>query len=129
MSRLNRKMPDSILSNAGYLLQTLTVIIDRPAGSKHPKHGFIYPINYGYLPGTQSGDGEEMDAYVLGVQQPISTFTGICIAVIHRMDDDDDKLVLTLPKMKLSDDEIRESTYFQEQWFHSIIIRSPAQLY
>lgn len=123
VSRLNRKMSDSIIPNTGYLHQTLTAIIDRPAGSKHPKHGFLYPINYGYLPGTQSGDGEELDTYVLGIEHPVLTFTGICIAIIHRLDDDDDKLVLTLPEMAFSDDEIREQTHFQEQWFHSVIIR------
>ena len=29
-------------------------------GSRHPKHGFIYPVNYGYVPNTISGDGEEL---------------------------------------------------------------------
>lgn len=46
---------------------TLEVTIDRPFGSKHPKHGFIYPINYGYVPNTISGDGEELDCYILGL--------------------------------------------------------------
>ena len=33
-------------------------------GSKHPKHGFIYPVNYGFVPGVIGGDGEELDAYL-----------------------------------------------------------------
>ena len=55
------------MNNLEYLNKTLEIKIDRPMGSKHPKHGFIYPINYGYVPNTVSGDGEELDAYVLGV--------------------------------------------------------------
>ena len=101
----------------------LSITIDRPKGCSHPEHGFTYPINYGYLPGVFSGDGEELDAYILGVNEPLETFTGECIAIIHRLDDDDDKLVIVPPGMRLTDSEIRNLTYFQEQWFHSEIWR------
>ena len=60
-------------------------------------HGFLYPVNYGYLPGVPAPDGEDLDAYVLGVDQPLERFEGICIAVIHRLDDADDKLVVVPP--------------------------------
>ncbi len=69
-----------------YLGKTVCVVMDRPFGSPHPKYGFEYPVNYGYIPNMISGDGEELDAYVLGVNQPIQNFTGICIAIIHRID-------------------------------------------
>ena len=106
-----------------FIGQTLTVIIDRPLGSTHPKHGFAYPVNYGYLPGVLSGDGEELDAYVLDIREPIDTFTGECIAVIHRLNDDDDKLIIVPAGITLSDEEIRTLTHFQEQWFTSEIWR------
>ena len=106
-----------------YLGQTVSVIMDRPLGSKHPKHGFMYPVNYGYIPNTISGDGEELDAYVLGVQEPQDKFTGKCIAVIHRTDDNDDKLVVVPEGMNLSNEEIENKVAFQEKWFHHIIIR------
>ena len=48
-----------------YIGKIVDLVIDRTFGSKHPKHGFIYPVNYGYVPGTVSGDGEELDAYLL----------------------------------------------------------------
>ena len=64
------------MDNKKYLEKTLEVKIDRPFGSKHPKHGFIYPVNYGYVPNTISGDGEELDCYVLGVFEPLETFRG-----------------------------------------------------
>ena len=59
------------MDNRIYLNKTLNVKIDRPFGGKHPKYGFIYPVNYGYIPNTISGDGEELDCYVLGVFEPI----------------------------------------------------------
>src|SRR5262245_12324796 len=101
--------------SAQFLGQVVTVTIDRPAGSKHPKHGFIYPINYGFVPGTIAPDGEELDAYVLGTDQPLDTYTGSCIAIIHRSDDDDDKLVLAEGGKGYTDEEIRALTHFQEQ--------------
>ena len=72
------------MDNTNYLNQIIDIKIDRPFGSKHPKHGFIYPVNYGYVPNTVSGDGEELDCYLLGVFEPVESYTGRCIAVIHR---------------------------------------------
>jgi inorganic pyrophosphatase len=110
-------------NNTKYLNQIVTVKIDRPLGSKHPKHGFIYPVNYGYIPNTISGDGEELDAYVLGIYEPIEEFTGVCIAIIHRTNDDDDKLIIVPENKDFTDSEIRALTNFQEQYFESVIIR------
>ena len=112
-----------------FLNKTITVKIDRPMGSKHPKHGFIYPINYGYVPNTISGDGEELDCYILGVYEPLENFTGKCIAIIHRINDDDDKLIIVPDIKSFSDAEIRVLTDFQERFFESKIIRSPEYLY
>ena len=106
-----------------YLDKNVSVILDRPLGSKHPKYDFIYPVNYGYVPDTVSGDGEELDAYVLGIDVPLEKFAGKCIAVIHRTDDNDDKLVIVSAEVDLSDAEIEEAVRFQEKWFHHIIIR------
>ncbi len=102
---------------------TVTATIDRPTGSKHPKWGFPYEINYGFIPGTTSGDGEEIDAYILGITEPIREFTGTCIAVIHRLDDNDDKLVIAPAGQDFTDDEIRTMTTFQEKFFKSVVIR------
>lgn len=105
-----------------YIGKMLNVKIDRPFGSKHPKHGFIYPVNYGYLPNTVNGDNEEIDCYVLGVFEPINEFYGKCIAVLHRTNDDDDKLIITDGK-NYSDDAINALVEFQERYFKHIIIR------
>ena len=106
-----------------YLGQRVSVQIDRPLGSVHPTHGFRYAVNYGFVPGTIASDGEELDAYVLGVREPLPAFTGRCIAVVHRLDDDDDKLVVVPDGVTLTDDEIRSQVAFQEQFFRTQIIR------
>lgn len=106
-----------------YIGKLLEVEMDRQMGSRHPKHGFIYPVNYGYVPNTVSGDGEELDCYVLGVFEPLEKFKGKCIAVIHRTNDNDDKLVIVPEEKDYSDDAIEALTEFQERFFESIIIR------
>lgn len=113
---------DKVNSN-DYLKKDVLVKIDRKLGSKHPKHGFIYTLNYGYIPNTISGDGEELDAYVLGVYEPIEEFEGKVIAIIHRTNDEDDKLVVAPKNINYSDDAIKALTEFQERFFNSIIIR------
>ena len=110
------------MNNKLFLGTYLDVIIDRKMGSRHPVHGFEYPINYGYIPNTQSGDGEELDAYILGITEPLETFTGLCIAIIHRLNDNDDKLVVVSPDQSFTDEKIRRITIFQEQWFKSKIL-------
>ena len=61
----------------------VTVTVDRPMGSRHPRYpDLYYPINYGYISGTVAADGEEIDAYILGVDEPTDQFTGRVIAVI-----------------------------------------------
>lgn len=106
-----------------YIEKIVKVKIDRPLGSKHPKHGFTYPVNYGYVPNTISGDGEELDCYVLGIKEPVNEFEGKCIAVIHRTNDNDDKLIIVPEGKNYTDEEIRELTDFQEQYFESDITR------
>ena len=109
--------------NLNYIGKEVFVEINRPMNSKHPKHGFVYVVNYGYVPNTVSGDGEELDCYVLGVNEPIETFKGICIAIIHRTNDNDDKLIIVPNGMNFTDKQIRDYTNFQEQYFESVIIR------
>ena len=111
------------MNSIDYIGKTVNVNIDRPLGSKHPKHGFIYPVNYGYVPHTISGDGEELDCYVLGVFEPIKNFSGRCIAVIHRTNDNDDKLIVVPEGIDYSDDAIKALTEFQERFFESKIKR------
>lgn len=111
------------MENKEYLGKVVKVKIDRELGSKHPKHGFIYPINYGYIPNTISGDGEELDCYVLGVFEPIKEFKGKCIAIIHRTNDNDDKLIIVPENVEYTNEAIEALVEFQERFFEHIIIR------
>ena len=98
--------------------QIVKVIIDRPLGSYHPEHKDIYyPINYGYIEDIIAPDGEEQDAYVLGVGTAVKEFTGRVIAVIHRRDDVEDKWVVAPDGVSFSKQEISEQVNFQEQYF------------
>jgi inorganic pyrophosphatase len=111
------------LRSTDFIGRKVLVEIDRPVGSRHPTHGFLYPVNYGFVPGTLEPDGEALDAYVLGISGPMKQFEGLCIAVIHRLNDDEDKLVLSSAGKAFTDDQIRELTDFQERFFRSEIIR------
>lgn len=111
------------MNSKEYLSKIVEVRVDRPLGSKHPKHGFLYPVNYGYVPNTVSADGEELDCYILGVYEPLEKFTGKCIAIIHRTNDDDDKLIIVPKNRNFTDREIEVLVEFQERFFKHIIVR------
>jgi len=107
-----------------FIGKIVSIHIDRPLGSRHPQHGFFYPLNYGFVPGIMALDGEEQDAYVLGVFEPLEQFEGRCIAVIHRLDDEDDKLVLVPDGVEYTDEQILALTEFQERFFKVIVLRN-----
>ena len=106
-----------------YLDTAVTIRIDRPIGSRHPEWNFIYPINYGYIPGVIAPDGEELGAYLLGVFEPVQEFSGTCIAILHRLNDNDDKLIVVPKNKNYSNAQIRALTEFQERFWQSEIIR------
>ena len=108
---------DSVVGNI------VTVTVDRPLGSYHPEHtDMYYPINYGYVEGVMAPDGEEQDAYILGVDEAVEKFTGKIIAVAHRNDDVEEKWIVAPEGMTFSKEEICEQIHFQEQYFDSEII-------
>lgn len=98
--------------------------IDRPLGSRHPRHPHIlYPINYGYVDGVIAGDGKEQDIYLMGIDKPVDTFEGKVIAVYHRYDDVEDKWIVSADGRDYSDAEIYGRIEFQEQYFFGILCR------
>lgn len=102
--------------------KVVKVIVDRPLGTYHQKHkDLFYPVNYGYVEGIIAADGEEQDAYILGVNKPIKEFTGKVIAVIHRFDDVEEKLVVVPTDASLTKEEIKRQVDFQEQFFKTEI--------
>lgn len=107
----------------GYLSKEVKVIVDRPLGSIHPEHNDIYyTLNYGYIPNTVAGDGKEVDVYILGEFKPVEEFVGTVIAVVHRKNDIEDKLVVAKNPIKYSKDQIDALIEFQERFFDIEII-------
>lgn len=53
----------------------------------------------------------------------LENFTGKCIAIIHRINDDDDKLIVAPENQNFTDEQIRTLTDFQEKFFTSEILR------
>lgn len=117
-------MTNKEISNANdFIGKNVNVTIDRQLGTKHPKWDFIYESNYGFIPGTISPDGEELDAYLLGLDKPVESGNGRVVAIIHRTNDDDDKLIVSADGTDIDDKTIRNATNFQEKFFESVIIR------
>ena len=111
-------MVPGVTAEAQLMGRKVTVTVDRPMGSCHPEYpSLYYPINYGYVQGVIAADGEAQDAYILGVSQPVSQFTGRVIALIRRYDDIEDKLVVAPDGVSFTKEAILEQTHFQEQYF------------
>lgn len=106
-----------------FLGKNVNVEIDRPLGFVHRKHNkeITYEVNYGYIPGIIGGDGEELDAYILGIDAPISEFSGNVIAVVHRADDCEDKLVVAPPDIEYDETEIMRKLKFAEAYYNSTV--------
>ena len=100
--------------------KTVHVVIDRPIGYHHGD--IIYPVNYGYIPGLIAGDGEEQDAYILGVDSPLSSFDGQVVGAIRRKNDAEDKLIVAPEGMVFHQGQIAEAVRFQEQYFDAYIL-------
>ncbi len=99
-------MAGKTIQELAYLGQIVNLRIDRPLHSKHPKYGFNYELNYGFIPDTIGGDGEEIDAYVIGELVSLQNFTGMVKAIIIRHDDSENKLVVAKANYSLDKDEI-----------------------
>ena len=75
------------------LAETSQIVIDRPKGSAHPRFTqYIYPLDYGYLEGTSSMDGEDIDLW-LGTD-PAGKLTAILCTVDLIKRDSEIKLLL-----------------------------------
>ena len=108
----------------GIIGRKVHVIVDRPLNSTHPQfHDVIYPINYGYIEGIFAGDGECQDCYILGEKEPITAFDGVVIAIIHRLNDVENKWIVAKEDMDISDQEILEAVAFQERYFQIKLLR------
>lgn len=106
-----------------FIGKTVLIRINQPLGSKHPNCNFIYSTNYGYIPAIVTGSNKKLDAYVLGIFEPLEIFEGTCIAVIHRLKRNDYKLIVVPNGKDYTDAQINALTEFQEKFFDHEIIR------
>lgn len=95
--------------------KTVHIVVDRPIGYRHGS--LVYPVNYGYIPGLIAGDGEEQDVYILGIDQPVSSFDGRIVGAIRRQNDCEDKLIAAPIDQIFHQGEIAQAVHFQEQYF------------
>lgn len=107
-----------------YLGQTVRVVVDRPLGNSHQRWpDLLYPVNSGELPGTLSGDGQPVDAYLLGWDAPLTEAEGLVVAVIVRENDREDKLIVARFGTVWTDAELLNTVEFQERFFASRLVR------
>ena len=106
-----------------YLGKTVTIEIDRPVGYVHHKgeKTLVYPINYGYIPNVLGGDGEELDVFLVGVDLPVTSYTGDIIGIVYRADDVEDKLIMAPHGQKFSAEELARAVYFQEKYYQTTV--------
>ncbi|MBE6576946.1 MAG: inorganic pyrophosphatase [Ruminococcaceae bacterium] len=106
-----------------YLGKVVKIGIDRPIGYVHKKEKYTltYNINYGYIPGVLGGDDEELDVYLLGVDTPVEEYEARIIAIVHRENDIEDKLVAAPVGKSFTSEEIRSAVDFQEKYYISRI--------
>ena len=97
-----------------YLFKEVTVIIDKPIGTKDGK--FEYPMNYGYVVSEEFED-RVFDAYVLGVFKPLKEFTGICVGIIEHLNDGHIKLIVSYDNKKPTKQELDQIEELQLKLF------------
>ncbi len=115
--------PSELMPDGDILGGTVTVTMDRPLGSRHPRHPeMVYPVNYGYVRGIPAPDGAWQDAYVLGIDRPLETFTGHVAAIVRRADDIEDKWVVCPQGCSPGAAAIMEQIRFQERYFDSSLV-------
>ena len=106
-----------------WLGKSVRIGIDRPIGYVHVKgeKTLHYPINYGYIPDVLGGDGEELVVYLLGVDTPVTEYTCKIIAIVHRRNVCEDKLVGAPEGVSFSAEEIEKALHFQEKYYDSYV--------
>ena len=114
---LRKALADSFLG------KTVDIVVDRPLGHVHKSgaYSIVYPLNYGYIPGVIGGDGEEIDVYLLGISEPVAEYTAKIIAIVHRKNDEEDKLVAAPCDKTFSKEDVEKAVAFQEQFFETEI--------
>lgn len=97
------------------LHKPVLVEIDRPIGYDH--NGIIYELNYGYTKRLVSPDGDYLDAYIIDDDLNSSSYFGEVIAIVHRKNDIEDKLIVGKKGQTISKEDLLKKINFQEKYF------------
>ena len=103
-----------------FIGKKVKVTIDRPLGSIH--NGITYNLNYGHIGELVSLDGEYQDAYILDEQRVMHSFEGYVIAIVHRLNDIEDKLIVSKELLEINKEQIEHQVDFQEKYFEHMIL-------
>ena len=88
------------------MIEQSNIVIDRPKNSRHPNHPeYIYPVDYGYLEGTFSMDGEGIDLWLGSLPEQKLTALFVTVDLVKR--DSEIKLLIGC-----SDEEIALIDHF-----------------
>ena len=68
-------------------------------------------------------DGDYQDAYLLGVEELVESYEGVVYAIVERIDDNEDKLIIVPENKEYTLKEIEEKVNFQEKFFKHKIIK------
>ena len=73
------------------------VCVERPVREPHPDHPtIIYPIDYGYIPGTEATDGQAVDCFIGSApsSSAASGLVGLILTTDYREGDREAKLLI-----------------------------------
>ena len=100
------------------LVANSEIIIDRPKGTAHPKYpNFIYRVDYGYLKGTSSMDGDGIDVWIGSADKKIDAI--MCIVDLMKKDSEIKILIGCTEEEKA----IVYETHNETQFMKGILIR------
>ena len=115
-----RDADDEFWQRADRLVATHRLVIDRPAGSRHPRYPeVIYPFDYGYLEGTGTVDGGGVDAWRGSLAE--ATVTGVIATIDTHKRDAELKLLIGCTEDEMTSALVTHRT----EWQDALLIRRP----
>ena len=98
------------------LVSSSEIMLDRPKGSVHPRYPDIrYPLDYGYLQGTRSGDGDGIDIWIGSMTERHVTGVVLCVDLLKR--DSECKVLYACTR-----EEMRQILAFHQQGMQSALL-------
>jgi inorganic pyrophosphatase len=104
-----------------HLVASSRVVIDRPAGSRHPHFpDVVFPLDYGFLEETTSMDGQGIDVWV--GHATARGITGAACTIDLRKRDLELKILLSCTR----EDIERILSFHNTQWQRAWLIERPS---